>query len=99
MFPASKVVNPKVIYIPAERNFVSVVPNLQKYTENDDNLMDFLLSWQEARKKYPTSHKLVLLNLGMNFYSQYGVSSTRWGGCLGGCIKWIVEYRSFAYSD
>lgn len=50
LYPASKVVNPKVIYIPAERNFVSVVPNLQKYAENDDNLMDFLLSWQEARK-------------------------------------------------
>lgn len=75
MFPASKVVNPKVIYIPAERNFVSVVPNLQKYAENDDNLMDFLLSWQEARKKYPTSHKLALLNLGMDFYSQDGVSN------------------------
>ena len=75
LFPASKVVNPKVIYIPAERNFVSVVPNLQKYAENDDNLMDFLLSWQEARKKYPTSHKLALLNLGMDFYSQDGVSN------------------------
>ena len=75
LFPSSKVVNPKVIYIPAERNFVSVVPNLQKYAENDDNLMDFLLSWQEARKKYPTSHKLALLNLGMDFYSQDGVSN------------------------
>lgn len=75
MFPSSKVVNPKVIYIPAERNFVSVVPNLQKYAENDDNLMDFLLSWQEARKKYSTSHKLTLLNLGMDFYSQDGVSN------------------------
>ena len=66
---------PQIIYIPAERNFVSVVPNLQKYAENDDNLMDFLLSWQEARKKYPTSHKLALLNLGMDFYSQDGVSN------------------------
>ena len=75
MFPSSKVVNPKVIYIPAERNFVSVVPNLQKYAENDDNLMDFLLSWLEARKKYPTSHKLALLNLGMDFYFQDGVSN------------------------
>ena len=75
MYPASKVVNPKVIYIPAERNFVSVVPNLQKYAENDDNLMDFLLSWQEARKKYPASHKLALLNLGMDFYSQDGISN------------------------
>ena len=75
LYPASKVVNPKVIYIPAERNFVSVVPNLQKYAEEDDNLMEFLLSWQEARKKYSVSHKLALLNLGMNFYSQDGISN------------------------
>ena len=34
-------VNPKVIYIPAERNFVSVVPNLQKYAEHDDSLQNF----------------------------------------------------------
>ncbi len=74
-YPASKVINPKVIYIPAERNFVAVVPNLQKYAENDDCLMDFLLSWQEARKKYSTTHKLALLNLGMDFYSQEGVSN------------------------
>ncbi len=74
-YPATKVVNPKVIYIPAERNFVSVVPNLQKYAESDDNLMDFLLSWQEARKKYPTSHRLSLLNLKMDFYCLDGISS------------------------
>ena len=73
LYPESKVVNPKVIYIPAERNFVSVVPNLQKYAENDDNLMEFLLSWQEGRKKYSTSHKLALLNLDMDFYSQDGI--------------------------
>lgn len=74
-YPKSKLVNPKVIYIPAERNFVSVVPNLQKYAENDDNLMDFLLSWQEARKKYSSTHKLPLLNLGMDFYSQDGINN------------------------
>ena len=75
LYPASKVINPKVIYIPAERNFVSVVPKLQKYAEEDDNLMAFLLSWQEARKKYSSSHKLALLNLGMDFYSQNGISN------------------------
>lgn len=75
LYSKSKVINPKVIYIPAERNFVSVVPNLQKYAENDDNLMDFLLSWQEARKKYSSTHKLSLLNLGMDFYSQDGINN------------------------
>ena len=36
-----KKINPKVIYIPAERNFVSVVPNLRNYAEDNDNLLDF----------------------------------------------------------
>ena len=29
----------KNIYIPAERNFISVIPNLGKYNENNDNIM------------------------------------------------------------
>lgn len=37
--------------------------------------MDFLLSWQEARKKYSSTHKLSLLNLGMDFYSQDGINN------------------------
>ncbi len=74
-YPTSHVINPKVIYIPAERNFVSAVPNLQKYAESDDSLMGFLLNWQEARKKYSPSNKLALLNLGMNFYSSDGITN------------------------
>ena len=35
--------NSKNIYIPAERNFVSAIPNLGKYKRtNDDNIMNFL---------------------------------------------------------
>ena len=75
LYPSNNVVNPKVIYIPAERNFVSVVPNLQKYAEKDDNLMAFLLSWQEARTNYSFSHKLPLLNMGMEYYLKDGITN------------------------
>lgn len=73
-YPASKAVSPKVIYIPAERNFVSVVPNLHKYAEANDNLMDFVQSWLEARRKYSEDHKLQILNLGVNYFSREGIS-------------------------
>lgn len=63
-----KIISPKVIYIPAERNFVSVVPNLRKYAEANDSLMSFIQSWYEAKQKYPSLHKLQILNLGIQYY-------------------------------
>ena len=48
IFYTEKSVNPKVAYIPAERNFVSVVPNLNKYSEKDDSLQHFVNDWFEA---------------------------------------------------
>ena len=55
-----KKINPKVIYIPAERNFVSVVPNLRNYAEDNDNLLDFIKNWYEV------------LNMGIKYYSGDG---------------------------
>lgn len=66
--------NPKVIYIPAERNFVSSVPNLSDYAEDDDNLLDFVKSWYDAKRKYTKSTSLNILNLGVNYFSEDGVS-------------------------
>lgn len=61
--------NRKVIYIPAERNFASVIPNLRSYTEDNDNIQDFIKNWYEAKRKYSKSHSLKILNLGVNFYN------------------------------
>lgn len=66
--------NPKVIYIPAERNFVSSVPNLSDYAEDDDNLLDFVKSWYDAKRKYTKSTSLNILNLGVNYFTEDGVS-------------------------
>lgn len=44
-------VTPKVLYIPAERNFVARVPNLSKYNPENDNLTNFVVDWEEAKRK------------------------------------------------
>lgn len=62
--------NPKVLYIPAERNFVSAVPNLRKYQEDKDNLQDFVNTWFEVKRKYPKEKALEVLNLGVKYYYQ-----------------------------
>ena len=61
-------VNPKVIYIPAERNFVSVVPNLQKYAEQDDSLQSFVNDWFDAKRHYTKESPMPVTNLGLNYY-------------------------------
>jgi len=57
----------KNIYIPAERNFVSVIPNLGKYNETNDNIMSFLYDWFDAKKNYNESNPLSILNLGVEY--------------------------------
>lgn len=70
--PSKQIISPKVVYIPAERNFVSTVPNLRNYAEEDDNLMDFVISWLNIKRKYTSDNKLELLNLDVKYYSPDG---------------------------
>lgn len=63
----------KNIYIPAERNFVSVIPNLQKYKETDDNIMSFLHDWLDVKKRYSNSNKLGILDVNVDY--QYDKNS------------------------
>lgn len=58
----------KNIYIPAERNFVSVIPNLSKFKETTDNIMSFLYDWYDAKEKYAKDNSLSILNLGVEYY-------------------------------
>ena len=60
--------NSKNIYIPAERNFVSVIPNLGKYKGSNDNIMNFLYDWYEVKKKYTGQNVYSLLDLQASFY-------------------------------
>lgn len=69
-FRTDRLSNPKVLYIPAERNFVSVVPNLQKYDESKDFLQGFIMDWFEAKRSFRKENALDLLDLGMEYYSE-----------------------------
>ena len=63
--------NPKVMYIPAERNFVSAVHNLRNYAEENDHLQDFVNTWYQIKRKFLKSEALEVLNLGVKyFYSE-----------------------------
>ncbi len=59
----------KNIYIPSERNFVSVIPNLRKYNETNDNIMSFVYDWYNAKRKFTIGNPLNILNLGVRFYN------------------------------
>ncbi|MDR1161488.1 MAG: ATP-binding protein [Tannerellaceae bacterium] len=59
----------KNIYIPAERNFVSAIPNLNKYNETNDNIMSFVYDWSSAKDSFTKQKKLPILNLGIDFYN------------------------------
>ncbi len=67
-YSGDKLVNPKVSYIPAERNFVSAVPSLKKYSENDDNLQSFVNDWFDAKLHYNQDHPMPITNLGLKYY-------------------------------
>ncbi|MDR0547767.1 MAG: ATP-binding protein [Dysgonamonadaceae bacterium] len=62
----------KNIYIPAERNFVSVIPNLNKYNEKNDNIMNLIYDWFTAKQNFDKHHSLPLLNFDINYYYQNG---------------------------
>lgn len=58
----------KNIYIPSERNFVSVIPNLNKYNETNDNIMSFVYDWYDAKRVYSKKNPLEILNLGISYH-------------------------------
>ena len=63
-----KFVNPKVVYIPAERNFVSAVPTLKDYSDKNDNLQSFVNDWFDAKRHYTKESPMPVTNLGLNYY-------------------------------
>lgn len=55
----------KNIYVPAERNFATTIPNLGRYNETRDNIMNLLYDWNDAKKQYVTTKNI--LNIGTSF--------------------------------
>ena len=72
-YALDKEVNPKVVYIPAERNFVSAVPNLKTYSDKNDNLQSFVNDWFDAKRHYTQESPMPVTNLGLGYYYNKGV--------------------------
>ncbi len=62
-------INHKNIYIPAERNFAAVIPNIGRYKETNDNIMNFLYDWFEAKKNYTPDNHYNILNLNVSYHN------------------------------
>lgn len=71
----NKAVNPKVVYIPAERNFVAAVPNLKDYSDKNDNLQSFVNDWYDAKRHYSQDNPMPVFRLGLGYF--YNKSSDR----------------------
>jgi hypothetical protein len=58
----------KIIYIPAERNFVAAVPDLARYKGKYgfDNTMGFINAWYDAK----TPDRFNILNLDVSYYNE-----------------------------
>lgn len=66
-FRKDVVLNPKVQYIPAERNFVSSVPAIKEYVEDYDYLQIFADEWYSFKRRYRKGNALPILNLGVKY--------------------------------
>lgn len=62
---ANRYKNLKIEYIPAERNFAATIPNLQRYSDSYDNIINFLNDWISFKEtltkeeKYPNPLKSI----------------------------------------
>lgn len=58
----------KVIYVPAERNIVSALPDVSRYSNYDDNFLNFFYDWFGLRRYYTETDRLQVLSLGVSYY-------------------------------
>lgn len=71
-YSQKKIINPKVTYIPAERNFVSAVSGLKDFSANNDNLQSFLNDWFDAKRHYTKEGPLAIMKLGIDYFYNNG---------------------------
>lgn len=67
--------NIKIEYIPAERNFVSSIANIRKYTETYNSVVSFLEDWSAAKEKYQNGKRFSIELNDLTFSYRYIESS------------------------
>lgn len=58
----------KISYIPSERNLVSSIDNWLEVKFEDNNIRNFMIDWNNARKEFTKDKPLSILKLGINYY-------------------------------
>lgn len=67
---------PKIAYIPAERNVVSIIPNWYDIKFGvDNNIQNYMSDWEEFRNTLRDNRHLEILNLGFSY--SYDVEQRR----------------------
>lgn len=65
--PYNLFLNRKISFIPAERNFVSVIP-VSKYSESYDNISNFINDWFDAKQSYSKQSLLEIPVIQSRYY-------------------------------
>lgn len=58
----------KIAYIPSERNIVSAISNWFEVKFKDTNIRNFMIDWDDSRKKYSRRNPLQIINLNARYY-------------------------------
>ena len=58
----------KISYIPSERNLVSAIENWFEVRFTENNILNFMKEWEDARKIYTKGSPLSILGLGVQYY-------------------------------
>lgn len=64
--------NRKQLFIPAERNFVSAIPNLGRYNETNDVVMNFVYDWFTAKNQLEKIPSILRLGVGFQYEKELG---------------------------
>lgn len=61
-------VRPKISYIPAERNIVSMIMGWKEVNLPNNNIRNFMSDWNSARKNYTPDSHAAIRNLDVEYY-------------------------------
>lgn len=59
---------PKISYIPAERNVISVIPNWMEVTLPENNIRNYMTDWNLAHNMFDDKAPLCIASLGIEYF-------------------------------
>lgn len=84
----------KNLYIPAERNFATTIPNLGRYNETNDNIMNLLYDWNDAKKQYIKAKGILDLDLSFSYSEKDEEDYIHFTSRTGNSTKMPLKYAS-----